>query len=79
MEKVLQDLEDLVHADKSNIMVDMRIGDYGNVEVRRLYRATNSSLTGVEARKEQINTLSIVREKNKDWRSTSAEGNESSE
>lgn len=79
MEKVLQDLEDLVHADKSNIMVDMRIGDYGNVEVRRLYRATNSSLTGVEARKEQINTVSIVREKNKDWRSTSAEGNESSE
>lgn len=78
-EKVLQDLEDLVHAEKSNIMIDTRIGDYGDVEVRKLFRATNNSLTGIEERKEQINTFNYVRDKDKDWRSTSAADNEASE
>ncbi|MEY8338266.1 hypothetical protein AALB16_09630 [Lachnospiraceae bacterium 62-35] len=75
LERILSDIDALINTKKSNIMIDVRIGDYGDVEVRRLFSATEKNLIGIEASKEEINTVSFTKDKNKAWNKAAAKDN----
>lgn len=63
LNKILQDIDALVDEKGETVMVDVRIGNYGDVEVRNLYQATSSMLIGIKAYKNEIETIMVEKDK----------------
>lgn len=77
LEKVLQDIDELVDKKEETVMIDIRIGNYGDVEVRDLFQATDDSLVGLTADKDEVQAIRVVKDKkSNEWSRTNAIDNE---
>lgn len=77
LEKVLNEIDELVDGKEETVMIDVRIGNYGDVEVRNLFQATSDSLIGIRADKDEIQVIKIEKDKkSNEWNQTNAIDNE---
>lgn len=77
LEKVLQEIDELVDGKGKTVMIDVRIGNYGDVEVRNLFQATSDSLIGIRADKDEIQVIKVEKDKkSNEWNQTNAIDNE---
>ena len=78
LEKVLNSIDELVNDKDKALMIDIRIGNYGDVEVRDLFHATSDTLVGIRARKEEVKVIEAKKDKkNGEWDLVNAIDNES--
>lgn len=77
LEEILREIDELVDDKDEMVMMDIRIGNYGDVEVRDLYRATRDSLIGIVADKDEIKTIKVEKDKkSNEWNQVNAIDNE---
>lgn len=77
LEKVLNSIDELINDKDKALMIDVRIGNYGDVEVRDLFHATSDTLVGIRARKEEVKAIEAKKDKKKDeWDMVNAIDNE---
>ncbi len=63
LNKILQEIDALVDEKDESVMVDVRIGNYGNVEVRNLFQTTPGLMIGIKADKDEIETIMAEKDK----------------
>lgn len=73
LEKILATIDQLVEDKDESVMLDIRVGNYGDVEVRDLFYATSDSLIGIRAEKNEVETIKVEKDKkSSEWSRTKA-------
>lgn len=79
LEETLLKIDKIIMNKKSNIVIDTRIGNYGNVEVRQLFRAKDKSLVGIIASDYEVEAIKVNQGKDNKWTKTTVLDNEKEE
>lgn len=67
LDAMLTKVNTIVMNKKNDMVIDSRIGNYGNVEVRKLLRAEDKSLIGLTASLNEVETVKVSLDKDNTW------------